>query len=67
MKIKEIRSNLQIKITLLIFILLLSISVLVSAYLGISAESRAKEIATSYAYGVSKIIDSSLIYYMKKG
>jgi len=45
MKIKEIRSNLQIKITLLIFILLLSISVLVSAYLGISAESRAKEIA----------------------
>lgn len=67
MKIKEIRSNLQIKITLLIFILLLSISVLISVYLGISAESRAREIAKSYAYGVSKIIDSSLIYYMKQG
>ncbi|MEF3254707.1 MAG: HAMP domain-containing histidine kinase [Deferribacterales bacterium] len=67
MKLNEIKTNLQIKITLLIFILLISISVMVAVYLQLSAESRSKQIATTYAYGISKIIDSSLEYYMKKG
>ncbi|MCX8085210.1 MAG: HAMP domain-containing histidine kinase [Calditerrivibrio sp.] len=61
------KKNLQIKITLLIFLMLLSITVIVSAYLAITAEKKAMEIAINYAHGISKIIDSSLAYYMQKG
>lgn len=61
------KKNLQIKITLLIFILLISVSLLVSSYLTITAEKKATELATNYAHAISKIVDSSLSYYMQHG
>jgi len=61
------KRNLQIKITLLIFILMTSVSLFVSTYLAKSSEKKVIELAINQANGVSKIIDSSLAYYMQKG
>lgn len=47
--------------------LLISISIIVSTYMRLAAEYRAKTIAIAYANGISKVIDSSLEYYMQKG
>ncbi len=67
MKKSAPKKNLQIKITLLIFILLISVSLLVSTYLTATAEKKATELATNYAHAISKIVDSSLSYYMQHG
>ncbi|MGB9731175.1 MULTISPECIES: sensor histidine kinase [Calditerrivibrio] len=67
MKNNKPQKNLQIKITLLIFIMLISISLIVSTYLKKSSEKKSVEIATNYAYAISKVIDSALSYYMQKG
>lgn len=67
LKTKPKYISLKLKINVLIFAIMLSISFIVSAYLSYNAEKKALNLAKSYIKTIPSIIDSSINNFMTAG